>query len=231
MSKRTQPKEEGSTGGKKRLRRVDFRRQLVQLALWEDYQRELTIARARGVGVAAARGEIDAKYLEILFGAGGAELLPEQNADGKPKNDEDLMWDLLLEAGLGKVASVPARLEWIYENMGVEVWMIDPQTVPSAGAVAHLRAAQACPNDFYRGPFIKMIPSKASMEGGEFTDDGRSQLRALEALDAGGDPESLPVLPSGPEESGGERPIPPESPGVGEEQPGSGEGDLDSLFA
>lgn len=198
------------------LSRADFRRRLIATGLWEEYRVTLAEGRLRGVRLSVLREQLDKRYLSLI-GEAGSSILEEKISEGESDDDADerVMWQMLIEQGIGKQATIPEKLNWIYENIGVDVFLIDPDTVPSAGAVAHLREARRSPQDFYKGVWLKMIPSRGTSDRGEFSDDGRTDFRYLDPLDGGGDSGALSVLSAGAEDAEGEFGLSPESDPAG----------------
>lgn len=66
-------------------------------------------------------------------------------------------WDVLLAAGEGKSASRIQNAEWVFNHLGVAPLKIDPETVPSAGAVNLLHSA-SLDDQIKRKVIEKMLP-------------------------------------------------------------------------
>jgi hypothetical protein len=78
-------------------------------------------------------------------------------------------------------------IQWVFENAGVPVDLIDPADVPSSGALNYLRRIKnddGVYDSFMEKLYSKTIPDKRQLEHeGKQRDDGRPQLRLLDAFD------------------------------------------------
>lgn len=78
-------------------------------------------------------------------------------------------------------------VQWIFEYAGIPPELISSDEVPSAGALRYLQLCQeqtAVYAEFIRSLYAKTIPDKKQMEHeAKQRDDGRPQLRMLDAFD------------------------------------------------
>lgn len=78
-------------------------------------------------------------------------------------------------------------VQWVFEYAGINPAAIAPEEVPSAGALKYLQLIQENPAayaDFMKSLYAKTIPDKKQMEHeAKQRDDGRTQLRLLDAFD------------------------------------------------
>jgi len=87
---------------------------------------------------------------------------------------------------LAKQATARAQVEWVHATIGTPVGDIDPNSVPSRGAINLLRFVETTAGglgSFYEKMWVRLLPSKAEIEAGErFKDDGKSVIDMIDKV-------------------------------------------------
>lgn len=102
----------------------------------------------------------------------------------KPKASDDPVKALSKQL-VGKQAKLPEILSWIYNNAASDLNDLDPDEIPSAGALYHLKHVQTDSRAY--GEFLqiwaKLIPTKQQIDMEErFRDDGRKTLSTIDIV-------------------------------------------------
>jgi hypothetical protein len=102
----------------------------------------------------------------------------------KPKASDDPVKALSRQL-VGKQAKLPEILSWIYNNAASDLNDLDPDEIPSAGALYHLKHVQTDSRAY--GEFLqiwaKLIPTKQQIDMEErFRDDGRKTLSTIDIV-------------------------------------------------
>jgi len=85
-----------------------------------------------------------------------------------------------------KVAPEIEIIRWVFNNYKCPVEKLDPEEVPSVGALGLLEWVRAGANfgEFFKSAWVKMIPDKRQLEyESSLKDDGRKQLDLCSAFD------------------------------------------------
>jgi hypothetical protein len=103
------------------------------------------------------------------------------------KADWHSEWDLLWQrVDPKRVAPEAEVVRWVFNNAGTKPNLIQPEDVPSLGALKYLQHVQASYvnySDFVKTNWSKMLPDKKALEyESNRADDGRRQLKALDDL-------------------------------------------------
>ena len=112
----------------------------------------------------------------------------------KPRwTDEELhAWRDLATHAKGKHANMRTEIYWCYQNIGTPVDDIDRDSVPSSGAVNHLkhiRSDDARIDSFYANMVPRIMPTKAELEEQQrLGDDGAEVESLLQELASEQDP-------------------------------------------
>ncbi len=113
-------------------------------------------------------------------------------------NKEEVWRKLFESIDYSKRAKPHDVINFVFEFMGVPPHRIDPENVPSAGALQYLKDCQDDPatrSEYRKNVYPKIIPDKKQLEHeGKQRDDGRQFLSRLDSFDAEFEEEEANIL-------------------------------------
>jgi len=101
-------------------------------------------------------------------------------------------WRHLLDAAQGRQATERDEAKWAKDHLLVPWERIDPETVPSPGAVSLLEHGKQDRKHFMQSIYAPLLKHSTEQEGKDrFEDDGREVLHLIEKIAKQGDPLAL----------------------------------------
>jgi hypothetical protein len=164
--------------------RAQLKERLIAEDLWQEAVQMREELKANGMTPKDAWAAVSE-----AFPPGGANGYPKPPTQVKPeraKRKKKDRWDVLVENAIGRTAPEAVNLRWVFDNAPVNPDKIDPEDVPSPGAVGLLREVQVNATmraEFYRSMYVRLVPSKTQLEAEtRFLDDGRTCIETIERV-------------------------------------------------
>ena len=211
----------------------DFKRkvesELRERGLWDDFLRVREGYKANGIGPQDAwrRAYEEVKGIEPTgqkfnwmkeSSEGFKSALGVLAKQDTPKSTPDLYHRIK-----HKTATPATVMHWVFNHAGLDLADIDPDSIPSPGALRLLEQVQSshASYDTFFNAYTKLLPSRTQLDAeARFQDDGREVFLRLAELEEELDADR-------PEGLGPEHPVPPPPAGTVPEGQGSPEGSLD----
>lgn len=186
--------------------RLELRTRLLREGRWDAYQIEYEQLKDSGCSAKQARDAAAAKFPRLderqLEEINQERVQAEQKQATQNRQQEELLVQLVLLAA-DRDANERAVVSWVFENALVPLELLDPDSIPSKGALGLWRWVNITPTnytEFVKTVWSKLLPSRTQTdsEGGP-TDDGRDLFPLLD--------EFTREFEAGPEESSDEHSV------------------------
>lgn len=148
------------------------------------YDRELLASRLTEKGL--LDDFLDRVGVEMAGGLSVAEAWETVSTDygGVPEPtdvSDEVIWSALSMASMDRKAAPRDEAEWVIRHHGVPIRRIDPDKVPSSGAVTMLRwSREVGLSEFMKTIYAKLMPSRSELEQeSRFKQSGRVLAETL----------------------------------------------------